>query len=153
MRAPPSHRRLASRSNDYAGNFADFLQAAPAGQPWCFWYGGLEPHRAYEYGAGINKGGKSTADVDNVPAFWPDNEIVRTDMLDYAFEIEYFDRHLADMLKLIEQRSDVAHTLVVVTADNGMPFPRVKGQEYELSNHLAAGDHVERGYPASGPRR
>jgi N-sulfoglucosamine sulfohydrolase len=25
---------------------------------------------------------------------------------------------------------------VIVTADNGMPFPRIKGQEYELSNHL-----------------
>jgi arylsulfatase A-like enzyme len=25
---------------------------------------------------------------------------------------------------------------VVVTADNGMPFPRIKGQEYEYSNHL-----------------
>ncbi|MEK6238653.1 MAG: sulfatase-like hydrolase/transferase, partial [Planctomycetales bacterium] len=26
--------------------------------------------------------------------------------------------------------------LVVVTADNGMPFPRIKGQKYERSNHL-----------------
>ena len=28
------------------------------------------------------------------------------------------------------------NTLVIVTADNGMPFPRCKGQEYERSNHL-----------------
>jgi len=26
--------------------------------------------------------------------FGQDNEVVRTDMLDYAFEIEYFDSHL-----------------------------------------------------------
>ena len=25
---------------------------------------------------------------------------------------------------------------LIVTADNGMPFPRIKGQEYEYSNHL-----------------
>ena len=25
---------------------------------------------------------------------------------------------------------------MVVTADNGMPFPRSKGQEYEVSSHL-----------------
>lgn len=28
------------------------------------------------------------------------------------------------------------NTLIVVTSDNGMPFPRIKGQEYELSNHM-----------------
>ena len=35
-------------NTDYAGNFADFLDAAPKNQPWCFWYGGHEPHRGYE---------------------------------------------------------------------------------------------------------
>ena len=71
-----------------------------------------------------------------MPEYWPDNDVVRTDMLDYAFEIEYFDKHLRRMLKLLEDRGELDNTLVVVTADNGMPFPRVKGQEYEHSNHL-----------------
>ena len=121
---------------DYAANFADFLQAAPDDQPWCFWYGGLEPHRGYEYGSGVKKGHKSITDIDAVPAFWPDNEVVRNDMLDYAFEIEYFDSHLARMLAMLEDKNQLENTLVVVTADNGMPFPRVKGQEFEMSNHL-----------------
>ena len=30
---------------DYAANFGDFLDAAPAGKPWAFWYGAVEPHR------------------------------------------------------------------------------------------------------------
>jgi len=122
--------------NDYAGNFEDFLSTAPKGEPWCFWYGSTEPHRAYEYQAGVRKGGKQLSDIDKVPAFWPDNETVRNDMLDYAFEIEWFDRHLGRMLKLLEERGQLENTLIVVTADNGMPFPRVKGQEYEWSNHL-----------------
>ena len=29
-------------------------------------------------------GGKKLSDVDHVPAYWPDNETVRNDMLDYA---------------------------------------------------------------------
>jgi len=33
-------------NNDYAGNFNDFLDAAPQDTPWCFWYGSTEPHRA-----------------------------------------------------------------------------------------------------------
>src|SRR4051812_47547792 len=45
-------------ANDYSSNFNDFLQAAPRGQPWCFWYGAHEPHRAFEYGSGVSKGSK-----------------------------------------------------------------------------------------------
>ena len=47
------------RNTDYAGNFEAFLKAKPEGRPFCFWYGCTEPHRAYEFGAGIKKGGKS----------------------------------------------------------------------------------------------
>ena len=121
---------------DYAANFEAFLSDRPEGEPFCFWYGGIEPHRRYEYGAGVAKGGKKPSDVDRVPAFWPDNETVRTDMLDYAYEVEYFDSHLQKMLDLLEKRGELDNTIVIATADNGMPFPRIKGQEYEYSNHL-----------------
>ncbi|MCH9656364.1 MAG: sulfatase [Planctomycetes bacterium] len=121
---------------DYAANFEQFLKASPQGKPWCFWYGGLEPHRRYEYGSGVKKAGKKITDIDRVPAYWPDNEVIRNDMLDYAFEIEHFDQHLVRMLNFLEQRNELENTIIVVTADNGMPFPRVKGQEYERSNHL-----------------
>ncbi len=122
--------------NDYAGNFAAFLDAAPAGQPWCFWYGAIEPHRGYEFGSGIAKGGKRLSDIDRVPACWPDNETVRTDMLDYAFEVEHFDRHLGRMLDELGKRGLLANTLVIVTSDHGMPFPRGKGNVAELANHV-----------------
>ena len=57
-------------------------------------------------------------------------------MLDYAFEIEYFDSHLMRMLSLLEERGELDNTLIVVTSDNGMPFPRCKGAQYEFSNHM-----------------
>ncbi len=123
-------------SNDYAGNFEDFLDANEAGKPFCFWYGCVEPHRRYEAGSGVAKAGKKLTDIDKVPGFWPDNETIRNDMLDYAYEVEHFDTHLVRMLGLLEKRGELDNTLVVVTSDNGMPFPRIKGQEYELSNHL-----------------
>jgi len=130
----PPARGISNR--DYAANFQDFLDSVDPDQPWCFWYGGHEPHRRYEYGSGIAKGGKNVSDVEQVPEFWPDHQTVRTDMLDYAYEIEYFDTHLARMLAMLEKRGELENTLVVVTADNGMPFPRIKGQKYEMSNHL-----------------
>ena len=124
------------KSNDYAENFADFLTAAPQGEPWCFWYGGMEPHREYEAGSGMAKGGKQLTDIDRVPGYWPDTTLVRNDMLDYAFEVEHFDRHLGRMLQLLESRGLLSNTIIVVTSDNGMPFPRVKGQTYDDSNRM-----------------
>ena len=123
-------------NNDYAANFEDFLDAAPKDQAWSFWYGALEPHRAYEYGSGVKKGGKRLSDIDRVPGFWPDNETVRNDMLDYAFEIEHFDAHLGRMLASLERRGLLENTVVIVTSDHGMPFPRAKGQAYDASNHV-----------------
>lgn len=121
---------------DYAGNFEEFLDSKNDSKPFCFWYGSLEAHRVYEYGSGVAIGGKRVDEINAVPAFWPDDEIVRNDMLDYAFEIEHFDNHLEKMLETLEKRGELENTVVIVTADNGMPFPRVKGQAYEYSNHL-----------------
>jgi N-sulfoglucosamine sulfohydrolase len=135
---------------DYAANFAAFLDAAPAGRPWCFWYGAQEPHRDYEYGSGVAKGGKSLADIDRVPAYWPDTPAVRHDMLDYAFEIEHADRHIGLMLAELERRGQLDNTLVIVTSDNGMPFPRVKGQEYAASCHLPLAMRWPAGIPHGG---
>lgn len=123
-------------SNDYAANFAQFLEQKPKDQPWVFWLGSHEPHRAYEFQSGANKGGKSLSDIDYVPPFWPDNDTVRHDMLDYAYEIEHFDTQLGRVMTLLEASGELDNTIVVVTADNGMPFPRCKGLEYEYSNHL-----------------
>ncbi|MDR2499261.1 MAG: sulfatase [Tannerellaceae bacterium] len=120
---------------DYAANFREFLKNKPEGKPFCFWYGASEPHRGYEYASSI-RAGKSISDIDSVPSFWPDNETVRTDMLDYALEIEHFDRHLVAILQALEEAGELDNTLVIVTADHGMPFPRCKGQEYEYSNHI-----------------
>ncbi|MDX1639356.1 MAG: sulfatase [Balneolaceae bacterium] len=122
--------------NDYAANFTSFLESRSGDKPFAFWYGGYEPHRRYEYGTGITIAGKQPDEIDNVPTFWPDTDSVRTDMLDYALEIEHFDWHLGRMLATLEERGELANTLVVVTADNGMPFPRIKGQTYEHSAHM-----------------
>ncbi|MDZ7692228.1 MAG: sulfatase [Balneolaceae bacterium] len=123
-------------SNDYAGNFEAFLEEKSGDAPFAFWYGGYEPHRSYEFLSGVEQGGKNTSEIDQVPAFWPDTDSVRIDMLDYAYEIEHFDQHLGRMLALLEEHGELENTIVVVTADNGMPFPRVKGQTYERSAHL-----------------
>jgi arylsulfatase A-like enzyme len=152
---PFNQRKLESPTtgignNDYAANFEEFLNAAPKDRPWSFWYGALEPHRGYEYGSGVAKGGKRLGDVDRVPGFWPDNETVRNDMLDYAFEVEHFDRHLGQMLAALERRGVLDDTIVIVTSDHGMPFPRAKGQAYDASNHVPLAVMWKNGIKATG---
>src|SRR5690606_25187747 len=83
-----------------------------------------------------DKGGKSPDEIDELYKFWPDDDSVRVDLLDYAYEIEHFDRQLAKILEILKETGELDNTLILVTADNGMPFPRIKGQAYERSNHL-----------------
>ncbi len=121
-------------NKDYAANFEYFLEHREDKQPFCFWLGGHEPHRAYEAGAGESSG-KNWRDIP-VPKFYPDNETIKRDMADYAVEVEYFDSHVGRALRKLEEIGELDNTLVVMTSDHGMPFPRVKGQIYEHGFHL-----------------
>jgi N-sulfoglucosamine sulfohydrolase len=115
--------------------FQKFLAEAPADKPFFFWYGSSNPHRAYTRDAGL-AAGKKPADIDRVPAFWPDNELVRRDMLDYATEIEAFDREVGELVTTLRESGRLENTLVIVTSDHGMPFPRVKGHTFELAHRV-----------------
>ncbi|MDZ4799563.1 MAG: sulfatase [Bryobacteraceae bacterium] len=119
---------------DYAANFTDFLAAKPADAPFCFWFGSTEPHRLYDKGRGARLG-KKIADV-NVPAFLPDTPEVRSDILDYYSEIDWFDAQLARVLKALDAAGLAGNTLVVVTSDNGMPFPHAKVNLYDWGTHM-----------------
>ncbi len=121
---------------DYSANFKDFLAKAPKDQPWSFWVGSTEPHRRYDYGSGVRLGGKTPEMIEDFPPYWPDNEVTRNDLLDYAFEIEDTDRHIRKILATLKEKRILENTLIVVTSDHGMPFPRVKGDQYENANHV-----------------
>lgn len=118
---------------DYASNFARF-RATNAGAPFCFWAGFSEPHRVFASGSGV-RGGRRLEDVQ-VPPFLPDTPEVRSDLLDYAAEIEWADAQLGKMLDQLERTGELANTLVIFTSDNGMAFPRAKGNVYEYGVHV-----------------
>ena len=125
---PPDQSKISNR--DYAGCFSDFLADRPVDTPFYFWCGGHEPHRAYIPGEGLRHG-KRLEDVTEIPPYWPQEDVIRRDMLDYAFETEWFDRQVAKILDQLEVIGELDNTLVVYTSDNGAPFPRVKGQMYD----------------------
>jgi N-sulfoglucosamine sulfohydrolase len=115
-------------------DFGTFLTNKPAGRPFCFWFGSTDPHRVYERGAGV-KSGLKIEDVA-VPPYLPDTPGVRGDILDYYFEIERFDRDIGVMLQLLDDRGELENTLVVITSDNGWPFPRGKATCYDAGTRM-----------------
>jgi N-sulfoglucosamine sulfohydrolase len=119
---------------DYAANFQAFLKERPSGEPFCFWFGSTEPHRLYDPGRGLRMG-KKLEDVA-VPPFLPDSLEVRSDILDYYTEIEWFDAQIAKLLKILEDTGELDNTMIVVTSDNGMPFPRAKANLYDWGTRM-----------------
>jgi N-sulfoglucosamine sulfohydrolase len=126
-------------SIDYARNFVDFLEARKAGQSFCFWVGGHEPHRPYEEGSG-RRSGRKLADVE-VPAYLPDTSLVRSDLLDYGQEVEWFDAQVGKILDHLKEVGEFDDTLILYTSDHGMPFPRAKGQLYDAGFHIPMAIH------------
>lgn len=121
-------------ANDYAANFEAFLDDNTDGKPFCFWLGTYEPHRVYEKDS-WKKAGKNPAEA-KLPGYYPDNDIIRGDLQDYAVEVEWYDMHIGRVIKTLEDRGLMDNTLILITSDHGMPFPRVKGQIYEEGFHV-----------------
>lgn len=125
---------LGQRTRNPAGpayeSFDAFLEQRPEGRPFCFWFGSYDPHRAYEPGSGAAVG--LPLDQIQVPPIFPDNQAVRSDLADYFFEVQRLDREIGEMLAVLERSGELDHTLVVVTGDNGMPFPRAKSHLYDM---------------------
>jgi uncharacterized sulfatase len=134
----PGKIKPAGRTRNPAGpkyeNFAEFLKARRGDSPFCFWFGSRDPHRGYKWQSGINSGMK--LDDVQVPQCFPDSETVRTDLCDYYWEVQRFDREVGQLLNVLEEGDQLDNTLVVMTSDNGMPFPRCKSNLYDLGTHV-----------------
>jgi len=112
-----------------------FLKKREPSRPFFYWFGSHYPHRSYKHDSGI-AAGKKPSDIDRVPAYWPDNDLIRRDMLDYAIEVEAYDAQVGSLLAALETSGEAKTTLIIVTSDHGMPFPRVKGHTYDDAHHI-----------------
>jgi len=115
-------------------DFGEFRKTQPEGKPFCFWFGSSDPHRGYKWQSGV-KSGMKLEDVE-VPACMADNETVRTDICDYYWEVQRFDTEVGELLKILERDGELENTLVVISGDNGMPFPRCKSNLYDMGTNV-----------------
>ncbi len=119
---------------DYAGNFEEFLSARPKDAPFCFWLGCREPHRDYELNSGVISGKQPDAILP--PDYLPDEMITRSDLLDYKYEIDWFDKQVGKALRILEDHGEIDNTFIIITSDNGMPFPRAKANLYDAGSRV-----------------
>jgi arylsulfatase A-like enzyme len=129
----PGDFRAGGRTRNPAGpafkTIAEFLKTVPADKPFCCWFGSHDPHRPYPRGSGV-KAGLKPQDV-HVPPYLPDAPEVREDILDYYARVEIFDHDVAGLLQLLAESGRTENTLVVISGDNGWPFPRGKANLYD----------------------
>jgi arylsulfatase A-like enzyme len=114
---------------NYAGGFPEFLASLPEGKPFCFWLGASDPHRGYK----LHSGAKSGMKLEDIKLFehFPDSPEIRGDVADYYFEVQRFDSDVGKAIALLEENGLLENTIVVVTGDHGMPFPRCKSNLYD----------------------
>jgi arylsulfatase A-like enzyme len=134
---------------DY-GDITNLLEARQEGQPFAYWFGSSDPHRRYIRNLGAHTG--MEMDSVEVPPFFPDLPCVRNDMLDYYAEVERFDRHIGEVVDLLEARGELDNTLIIVTSDNGMPFPRAKANLYDAGTRMPFVAHWPERIPAGTVR-
>ncbi|MEM1444413.1 MAG: sulfatase, partial [Verrucomicrobiota bacterium] len=121
------------RGNDPFGErfdrFRSFLEERKEDQPFAYFYGAGEPHRPFSWQASLT----SDLDLDSirVPPFLPDNETTRTDLGDYYLKVEKLDLLAGEILTALEEAGELENTIVVMTSDNGMAFPRAKATLYD----------------------
>lgn len=142
---PPTERIV---KNDYFGNFEAFLDAKKDDEPFFFWCGTSEPHRAFEKGSGMANAIDSHK--ISVPRLLPDVPEIRSDISDYLLEIKWTDQHLEKIIGLLENRGQLDNTMIIVTSDNGMAFPGAKATLYEYGIHIPLAIRWGKGIQSAG---
>ncbi len=128
------HGRYRNPAGKRFRGFSEFLRKRRRNAPFCFWYGSRYPHRVYKQGSGV-KAGLDPGTVE-VPPRLPDAEAVRLDMCDYYREVQEFDSELGYLYQRLERSGELENTIIVVTSDNGMPFPGCKANLYDLGTRV-----------------
>lgn len=108
--------------------FGAFTSKLPAGTPFFLQFGSTDPHRPYRAGAANPP--HDPAKV-LVPPYLPDTPEVRGDLAHYYDFITRFDDECGQLLALLREQGLLENTLVIMTGDNGLPFPRAKGTMYD----------------------
>lgn len=94
---------------DYPANFEAFLKAKPAGTPFFFWTGTMEPHTPCDPGNAAKLKAKYGIGLEDikVPDFLPDTPGVRLARAHMLYEVCRVDEDLGRILQTLEKRGEL----------------------------------------------
>lgn len=72
-----------------------------------------------------------------IPDYLPDNEPTRREFAELMRSISVVDQGVARILKALEESGEADNTIVLFTADHGLPFARAKGTVYDPGIQVA----------------
>lgn len=115
---------------------AEFLHGvreATRGNPFLAVAGLFETHRPFKH-ARYTPADPAAVEV---PSFLPDHPGVREDLADLAGVVAAVDEHLGTVLDALTDTGLEERTLVVLTTDHGIAFPRAKSTLYDAGIGVA----------------
>ena len=112
--------------------FTRFLDSVPQGQPFFFWFGTHDPHRPFDGDSTLSSRQQDLA----IPGFLPDHPQVRQDLAGYYAEIKRLDQDVKLLIDELTSRRLLENTIIVITSDNGMPFPHAKANLYDYGTRV-----------------
>ena len=132
---------------------ADWInQSAQKRQPFYLHVGFWEVHRPF-CGNQERRASITPASADAVPGYLPPNEPTRQEIAELHHSLSLADEGLGRILDAIDEVGLNDNTLVLFTADHGLPFPRAKGTCYDPGTkvgllarwpgRIRAGSHCE----------
>jgi len=127
--SPEGYAEVASaRAETWINNWAKSDQNKPFYLHLGFW----ETHRPF-CGHEIDPAQWPQVDLDSVdlPDYLPDNESTRREFAELHRSVGMVDAAVKRVLGALDQAGLTDNTLVIFTADHGLPFPRAKGTLYD----------------------
>ncbi|MBK1792445.1 sulfatase family protein [Persicirhabdus sediminis] len=109
-------------------DWVELLQNRPKDKPFFAWFASVDAHRPWNFDDNA-----PTYEHDQVvvPPYIIDNEVTRTDFTGYYHEVSRYDYYIGEVVAELKSQGVLDNTLILVTADNGRPFPRCKTRLYD----------------------
>lgn len=104
------------------------MEALPGNRPFFLWFASLDAHRDW---SADTLPDAHDSDQLGVPVGLADMPATRQDLASYYNEVSRFDHFVGLVMEKLESMEVAENTLVIVTADNGRPFPRSKTRVYD----------------------
>ncbi len=112
-------------------DLSEILENRDGKRPFCFWWGTVLGHRPFKY----RPDGRDLSKI-KLPPYVPDTQAIREDYAGYYQEIEAFDTEVGKVVAMLDKTGLAENTILIVTSDHGMPWPRGKDSLYDLGTRV-----------------